>query len=44
MPFDFGRFEIVEEAWPAAELARARALASGSETRLADAKEGTGDG
>ena len=27
-PFDYGRYEIVEEAWPEAELARARAAAA----------------
>jgi MoaA/NifB/PqqE/SkfB family radical SAM enzyme len=27
MPFDYGKFEIVEEAWPAGELERAQALA-----------------
>jgi radical SAM protein with 4Fe4S-binding SPASM domain len=31
MPFDYGRWEIVEEAWPAGELDRARALATGEE-------------
>jgi hypothetical protein len=28
MPFDHGKFEIVEEAWPAGELERARELAT----------------
>lgn len=35
-PFDHGRFEIVEEDWPAAELERARAVADGTETCLLD--------
>ncbi|MDP9001122.1 MAG: radical SAM protein, partial [Myxococcota bacterium] len=34
VPFDFGRYEIVEEPWPAAELERARAVVSGSEQWL----------
>ena len=35
-PFDHGRFEIVEEAWPGGELERARAIAAGTETFLLD--------
>jgi radical SAM protein with 4Fe4S-binding SPASM domain len=35
-PFDHGRFEIVEEDWPAAELERARAVVAGTETCLLD--------
>ncbi|MGD0679286.1 MAG: radical SAM protein, partial [Polyangiaceae bacterium] len=35
-PFDFGRFEIVEESWPAGEIEQARALARSGEGRLAD--------
>jgi radical SAM protein with 4Fe4S-binding SPASM domain len=31
VPFDYGKFEIVEEAWPAGELERARALAQTGE-------------
>jgi radical SAM protein with 4Fe4S-binding SPASM domain len=31
MPFDYGRYEIVEEAWPPDELERARALAQSGE-------------
>jgi radical SAM protein with 4Fe4S-binding SPASM domain len=31
MPFDYGRYEIVEEAWPSGELERARALAESGE-------------
>jgi radical SAM protein with 4Fe4S-binding SPASM domain len=37
-PFDHGLFEIVEEAWPAAELERARAVADGREEWLLDAR------
>ncbi len=33
-PFDHGRFEIVEEAWPLAELGRALAVARGDEPWL----------
>ena len=33
-PFDHGRFEILEEEWPAADLARARAVAAGTEEWL----------
>lgn len=33
-PFDHGRFEIVEEDWPADELERARAVAQGVENWL----------
>jgi radical SAM protein with 4Fe4S-binding SPASM domain len=36
-PFDHALFEIVEEAWPAAELERARAVADGREEWLLDA-------
>jgi hypothetical protein len=36
-PFDHGRFEVIEEAWPARELERARAIAAGSEKWLLDA-------
>jgi radical SAM protein with 4Fe4S-binding SPASM domain len=36
LPFEHGRFEIVEEEWPAGELARARAVASGTELWLSD--------
>jgi hypothetical protein len=35
-PFDHGRFELVEEDWPRAELERARAVAAGTETCLLD--------
>jgi radical SAM protein with 4Fe4S-binding SPASM domain len=35
-PFDHGRFEIIEEDWPARELERARAVAAGTETWLLD--------
>jgi radical SAM protein with 4Fe4S-binding SPASM domain len=35
-PFDHGRFEIVEEDWPSAELERARAVVAGTETCLLD--------
>jgi len=35
-PFDHGRFEIVEERWPLAELERARAVVAGTETFLLD--------
>jgi radical SAM protein with 4Fe4S-binding SPASM domain len=33
-PFDYARFEIVEEDWPPVELERARAVAEGSELWL----------
>jgi radical SAM protein with 4Fe4S-binding SPASM domain len=33
-PFDYGRFDVVVEPWPEAELARARALAETGEGRL----------
>jgi len=36
LPFDHGRFEIVEEDWPAEELVRADAVASGKELWLLD--------
>jgi radical SAM protein with 4Fe4S-binding SPASM domain len=36
LPFDHGRFEIVEEDWPGAEIERARAVANGTETWLLD--------
>ena len=39
MPFDYGKYEIVEEPWPEGELERARAVASGAETQLAGAGE-----
>jgi radical SAM protein with 4Fe4S-binding SPASM domain len=35
-PFDHGRFEVIEEDWPAAELERARAVAAGTEEWLLD--------
>jgi radical SAM protein with 4Fe4S-binding SPASM domain len=35
-PFDFGRFEIVEEDWTLAGLARAREVAAGTEEWLLD--------
>jgi radical SAM protein with 4Fe4S-binding SPASM domain len=35
-PFDHGRFRIVEEAWPALELARARAVAADEQAWLLD--------
>jgi radical SAM protein with 4Fe4S-binding SPASM domain len=35
-PFDHGRFEIIEEDWPLAELERARAVAAGTEAWLLD--------
>jgi radical SAM protein with 4Fe4S-binding SPASM domain len=35
-PFDHGRFDVIEEAWPEAELQRARAVAAGTEQWLAD--------
>lgn len=38
-PFDHGRFEIVEEAWPPEELDRARAVAAGSVPWLLDRVE-----
>jgi radical SAM protein with 4Fe4S-binding SPASM domain len=41
MPFDYGTFEIVEEAWPANEIDRARALAASGEGWL-DENEGHG--
>jgi radical SAM protein with 4Fe4S-binding SPASM domain len=36
-PFDHGRFAIVEEDWPSAELVRARDVAAGTELWLLDA-------
>jgi radical SAM protein with 4Fe4S-binding SPASM domain len=33
-PFDHGRFEVIEEPWPAAELERARKVAAGEEDWL----------
>jgi radical SAM protein with 4Fe4S-binding SPASM domain len=36
VPFDHGRFEIIEEEWKPAELQRARAVADGSEMWLLD--------
>ncbi len=33
-PFDYGRFEIVEEPWPEAELAAARAFGDGNRREL----------
>jgi radical SAM protein with 4Fe4S-binding SPASM domain len=36
VPFDFGRFSIVEEDWTAEGLARAKAVASGAEEWLLD--------
>jgi radical SAM protein with 4Fe4S-binding SPASM domain len=36
VPFDHGRFEVFAEDWPAAELARAKAVAAGSEEWLLD--------
>lgn len=36
VPFDHRIFEIVEEAWPPGELARARAVATGDELWLAE--------
>jgi radical SAM protein with 4Fe4S-binding SPASM domain len=30
IPFDYGRFEIIEEPWPEAELAQARAFGAGT--------------
>jgi radical SAM protein with 4Fe4S-binding SPASM domain len=33
-PFEHGRFDLVEEDWPAADLARARAVAAGMERWL----------
>ncbi len=30
VPFDFGRFEIIEEDWPADELEIARAISAGA--------------
>lgn len=36
VPFDHGRFELVEEDWPLAELERARAVAEGREAWLLD--------
>ena len=35
-PFDHGRFEIIEEDWPGAELERARAVAAGTDECLLD--------
>ena len=35
-PFDHGRFEIIEEDWPSAELERARAVAAGTDDYLLD--------
>jgi len=35
MPFDYGRYEIVEEAWPQGEIGQARAVADGAERCLA---------
>jgi radical SAM protein with 4Fe4S-binding SPASM domain len=40
VPFDHGRFEIIEEDWPAEELARARAVAAGTENWLLDGAQG----
>lgn len=34
VPFDHGRFEIIEEDWPAEEIERARAVAKGTEEWL----------
>lgn len=39
VPFDHGRFEIVEEAWPPEELDCARAVAAGSFPWLLDPVE-----
>jgi radical SAM protein with 4Fe4S-binding SPASM domain len=36
MPFDVGKFEVVLEDWPVAELPRARAVAGGDEVWLSD--------
>ncbi len=35
-PFDFGRFEIVEEDWPSDELAQAHLVAQGQAHWLLD--------
>lgn len=35
-PFDHGRFDVVEEAWPERELERARAVVAGKEPWLLD--------
>jgi radical SAM protein with 4Fe4S-binding SPASM domain len=35
-PFDCGRFEVIEEPWPEAELERARAVVAGKEEWLLD--------
>jgi radical SAM protein with 4Fe4S-binding SPASM domain len=35
-PFDHGRFEVIEEPWPARELVRARDVAAGVESWLFD--------
>jgi radical SAM protein with 4Fe4S-binding SPASM domain len=34
LPFDHGRFEVIEEPWPSAELARARQVANGEQEWL----------
>jgi radical SAM protein with 4Fe4S-binding SPASM domain len=39
MPFDFGRYEIVEERWPEGELGQALSVASGDERYLAESRE-----
>jgi radical SAM protein with 4Fe4S-binding SPASM domain len=39
MPFDFGRYEIVEEQWPEGEIERARAVASDAERWLVGSAE-----
>jgi len=36
VPFDHGRFELVEEDWPALDLARAREVAAGKASWLLD--------
>lgn len=35
-PFDHGRFELIEEVWPAAELERAQRIVAGTEQWLID--------
>ncbi len=36
IPFDYGRYEIVEEPWPEVARERARAIVTGTEERLLD--------
>ncbi|HMI88424.1 MAG TPA: radical SAM protein [Polyangiaceae bacterium] len=40
LPFDYGKFDIIEEDWPAAELETARAVAAGNESWLLEGNGG----